>query len=826
MRVNPVGETEPSGQALSPTQGAEGVGYRRLVQGFGADVGSAAGGLANVTDSLANYMQQKQTEAQNFYAMQQLTKFQSDLSDQVTQRSRTFDPTGKSNFAQDVADLTTKQKQQFLESIPTQLQLEYSARADQVIAAVHQSAVKFQLDAADTYTRQGLTDAYTSAQQALDQDGSAANLDAQRTRLYAQIEASGLSTAEKQALTRKYNIGMESVSYKSEVRNGKVQLDALGVGSSAQAASLSLLSEFNPSADPATLKSSAAATEAEITKTVNPLVWAAQTDPVKASIIALAAHNNGQVPDSVKTALESGDANKLATAVEDAETDKGRGKIEASVIRGDTLLPPSRIDADPRYADIPYEDRLTIRRDAETEAAQDQTKAAAAAKAQHSAITNALFVSLSNGTAGQADIDSLKQAGVLDNIDDINKAQDTLKRYQGDTGLAAAGFSMLQKGIIFNPADDNHVKIENAMVKQTGGLDAIQNMDGKYAANTLVPMVRQMQDIPTDTVGLLTGMTRNADQRKALWAYDLLSQLQQASPNGYDARVPKDLAANVEFYRNAKDFYPPDQLIPMLRGGDTQEERVRNQSLREEAKGILRDSTKVQQVDSGVENSLTDLGWFHSATVPTGSGAINNFQSDYHDLFVDAYARYGDINLAKNAASELVKREWGVTSVGGEPTLMKWPPEKVGYNAMDGNYDWISKQVREDLKLPENEKFQLVSDDQTQKEFEAWQKGQGPAPSYEVIIKGQDGVLRSWVPDANDYNAPRRVYFDPAKEIAAQSLEWAKKAARSKIDEAQQVMQEAIQHHQETGHPIPPDVLDEQFSKLRVQTPENGGGGF
>jgi hypothetical protein len=758
-------------------------------------------------------LEEKFNQQQRFYADQQLLKFQQGLNDDLVQRGRAYDPASGATFVTDTASIIGERKKEFLASLPQQLQQEYSVRADQVAAPVHSQALKFQLDAMDDYSRNGLAQAYDAARLSLDQDGSAANLDAQRAKLDLLISSSGLSVAEQTALRRQYYSGIEVISYKSEVRNKRLTSDALGVGSPAQAASLDLIENFTQES-PEVVKAIAAAAEETITKSVNPLIWEAQSDPVKAALLSLVAYKR-ELPDSVKTALESGDKNKLAQAVEDLGGEQH--KTEAGIIRGDLNLPVSQLDADPRYANIPYEDRLAARRDADTEAAADATKQAQATKAQHNAITNALFVSLANGTAGQADIDALREAGVLSDIDDINKAQETLKKYQGDVGLAAQGMQMLQNGIIFNPTDPDHVKIENALVG-TQGLAAIQKMDSDYTAKTLVPMVRQMQDIPTDVVGTLTGMVRNANQQKSLWAYDLLTELQQAAPQAFDARTNEALAKDVEFYRNAKDFYPADKLQEMLRGGDSQEERVRNDTLRAKAHEILTNPTTSAVAMQGVQKSLTDMGWFKSpANVPVAGYAINSFQADYQELFTDAFARYGDTNLARDAATSLIKKAWGVTSVGGNPVLMKYPPDKVGYTPIDGSYDWITRQVREDLNIAPDESFQLVSDAQTEREYEQWRLGQGPAPSYMVVINGSDGVVRAWAPDKNGQHQARRVWFDPSLEVAAQTADWLKKRAALGISTAQQTLSEAVQHQQETGHPIPEDVLHDNISSMEQQ---------
>jgi hypothetical protein len=49
---------------------------------------------------------------------------------------------------------------------------------------------------------------------------------------------------------------------------------------------------------------------------------------------------------------------------------------------------------------------------------------------------------------------------------------------------------------------------------------------------------------------------------------------------------------------------------------------------------------------------------------------------DYEEIFREKYAANGDVSKSKVLALEEMKRTWGVTSVSGTKTVMKYPPER------------------------------------------------------------------------------------------------------------------------------------------------------
>ncbi len=771
-------------------------------QAFGAGVGKATQGLGQTVLSIGDQFEQQFEQTQRFATMERLADFQSNLEQEMQARAQTFDPSSGADFKTDISDLAAARRDEFQATVPIALQDEFSARANDIQNAATEKAYTFQIGAMSDFAKTSINQSLDDAKISLDQDGSVENLDAQRAKIDAMIDASPLTPAEKIAAKRVAYTGIESASYKSEVRNGHIDESAIGVGSAPAAGAAGLIADLD-NIDKESAVELANDAEQTILAAVDPLVWSTLNTPEQAAVISLVA-DTGTLPDEVAAALSSG--GDVAAAIEGLGGD--RRKEEAAVARGDALLDSAKLEADPRYSNIPYEDRVALRADAEREATQAHNAAVQEQKARNDAAVNALAVGVYDGSAGQMDIDNLREAGVLTDYEDIKRIQDLLDKKTEDLNLAARGFQMIQDGKSFSPTSDDDKKTLNAMIGKSG-LEALQNQDSAYGANVLQPLVRQTQVIPTDVAGLLSGMIRSNDMAKSEWAYDMLSQLQQVSPDAFHAQMDDTTEDNVALWSVAKQYYPPDQLQEILRGGDTQEQRVRTQALQEKARTLLSDKNLNVGGDvlslMGVGGGFFGAGAVDQVVLPWASEAL---MADFNQLFTEEYSRVGDVTLAKGLAVNMLQKNWGQTSVGGgPPTLMKYPPEKVGYTPIDGSFNWMNTQAAEDLNLAPGETFQLISDEQTRSELDSARRGEGFAPSYGVVITGTDGVwrmLEPWAPmQAN------RIRFDSAPFVADQEVAWAKRRMQGAEDDNAFRLGMAGTFSNLTGVPIPSSLLPE-----------------
>lgn len=769
----------------------------------------------NALGSVGGLLTEQASQARRFGVMQNFSAFGSAVDEKMTELKRNADP-ALGNFADQAVANYSNWEDEWLATVPDEFYDEFKTRAADIKANIARDALAFQYESTDNFFRQGVKDQLDASLLALDQDGSLANLDAQRLSIENFINTTTLTEAEKNALRRQTYKAIESVSYKSEVRRGNLELGALGVGS-APGKAVDLLLEFEGAGlengldyetNQELLGARVAEAEQIAVEGVGSLDrWAAMPERARAALISL-VDDLGELPQSVQQAIASGDLAEVANAIADLGGE--RRATEAQIALGTADMPEGMLDADPRFANIPYEDRLALRADAEREAAAEQAATQAQAKAAKEASINQLMVGILDGEKGQYEIEQAREAGILTDFADIKRAQDLIDNQNGSLVMTQRMQSLLAAGMTINPASDDDRKMFNAYIGEEGQM-ALRNKDMDYVQQVLIPAARTAGDLPTETVGLLTGMMRAQDPQQALFALDTLSQLEQSSPEAYNARVSSEVAADVEYWRSIKDYYPQDEVLSSVRGGTTQEERTKVTMLREEAKSLLNDgSVNISGMEayvSGLANTLGDLPSWRSGDPIMTTGTEKLLTSDFNQLFEREYARDGNETKAKERATAALARVWKVTEVGGVQQLMKYPPELTGYETWNGNHDWITEQGRAELGLRPDQTFQLVSDEQTRAEFQNWQGGAGPRPSYLPVYTDDQGNLRMPL-DAQ--GKPQRIFFEITPEMQAEKATIVEGAKRDlEAEEFNTMYNRALMHSIATGVPIPDDIMQE-----------------
>lgn len=786
----------------------------------GAQLGNQLVQAGNTLGSVGGLLRQQATQAQRFGVMQNFSAFQTSVDEKMVELKRNADP-AQGNFADQATAAYSNWEADWLDTVPDDFYDEFATRAADVKSSIARDALAFQYERTDAFFRQGVNDQLNVSLQALDQDGSIVNLDAQRRNIDEFIDATALTEAEKLSLRRQAYRAIEGVSYKSEVRRGNLDMGALGVGS-APGEAVDLLLEFDGSSlengldyetNRELLGERVKEAEAAAVEGVGSLDrWAALPSRARGALISL-VDDLGGLPASVKQAIDSGDLNEVAQAVADLSgTDDDRRAVEAKIILGTEQMPEGMLDADPRFANIPYEDRLALRADAEREAAAQQTADQAAALAQQKSAINDLELNLMDGAAGQYEIDQAREAGWLTDASDVKRLQNIIK--EQNEGLVAVQQiqAMVNAGMTGNPADEEFRKAFNAYVG-TGGEAALRQRDQTFVRDYLVPAVRTLGDLPTSATGLLGAMIRSQDSEQALFALDTLAQLEQASPEAYNARVSEEVQADVEYWRGIKDYYAADAVLEAVRGGNTQEARTRTTMLRKEAETLIADG----DVEINLRQTLAPNGWFQGDAAMV-AGTDDLLQRDFNQIFEREYAREGNLERAKQNTLTAMGKVWKVSEAGGQRLLMKYPPE-VTYPKWNDSHDWLTEQGLAELRANapgrEIENFQLITDEQTISEFQEGRTGGSSGPSYVVIYPDPEtGQLR--VPTVKrpgaggelfDTGVPLRLSFQITPEMeAAKAADFATKQENLAYETAIETFQNAQRHSLHTGVPIPEEV--------------------
>lgn len=198
---------------------------------------------------------------------------------------------------------------------------------------------------------------------------------------------------------------------------------------------------------------------------------------------------------------------------------------------------------------------------------------------------------------------------------------------------------------------------------------------------------------------------------------------------------------------------------------------------------------KSEDVNAIVKKELKD-GDIRSAFDPSFLGLAPNPQlafspetrqramGDYEEIFREKFAANGDVGLAKKLALEDMKKTWGVSSVSGTKTVMKYPPERSPvYAGIENPSEHIAAQAVSAIKDLngadiDRSKIRLDEVKNTGQRFMM-----GEPPTYVLSYVDKNGHVQT---------IPKQFYADPVPmrdtQTATRAAESAKIQERVNID--------------------------------------------
>lgn len=843
---------------LQSNRVAEGQGqlaYLQTPSNLGQGWNALAGGLRSLGGALTQFegqLKERDEKTNRFNALTALNDFESETNVQQTELKRNADPTGK-DFAKTATELYDKRAEDFLISkVPQDLREEFRYRLSENRQRALNDAYDFQYKAGDAWFRKGVEDQLIKAGNAVGQDPD--SLETWQKKMDEVIAATDLSEIEKAELRDKVNVNLAGITYFQKAKREALTTQDTGIQSfdnDLDAAKALIRKEEayaphtywdttahrtgygsdtitrNGKHIPVRKGDTVTREEAEndltyrlqeregaaVRKQLGDQ-WNELPNNVRAALYSV-GYNYGSLPSSVVKAVKSGDMEAVAQSVEALGANKTRRKREAAIIRGS-----STIDRDPRFESIPFDDRVQMRKAAESEARSEYNALEKEKKAQNMAAINDLHVGLLDGTKNALDIQKLRDDGVLTDYDDIAKANKILAKRDGDTSLATSFTRDRVEGRPFDPTDKDEKKKYNAWVGPEG-LNKLAARDSGYFQQYILSPFSQIGATATDVSGLMQGMVRGSNPQNKAWALDALAQMRDANPDAFAAQFPTAIQRQVDQFDDLKGSTPTqEELLDRISGGNTQQERDRRKVLETEADSILAKTTNgIPAIDTIMEELKGSFDTSYFGANPhyySNAMAAQAVETEFQQEFKKEYSVYGDVDKAKEAAFKTIKSTWGVSAVGDGATIMKYPPQMVGYQPSLGSYDWINQQVRQELKLAEGQKFELVSDDKTRQEFEQFRAGtREEPPSYRVMITDENGVTR----DARDAGGIPRIWFQKPEEVIKQEQD--DFDVRNTVKRLSERLTDIVEMHMmnntvNTGKSLPDGIIQEE-KEIREQ---------
>lgn len=409
------------------------------------------------------------------------------------------------------------------------------------------------------------------------------------------------------------------------------------------------------------------------------------------------------------------------------------------------------IENDPTFANIPLEDRMNLQNDAFHAAQGVVTAQNAAQKQLLDTARNQRYMQAEFGSGyGQTQFDQERQSTNLwKDFGDAEKMQHLLDEKNKKGADERLAVEMERTNAPFVNTEEGK-KLGNALFTVKGhatdaagndlsGLDRLANGDHDYVANTLIPTVQHINMIPPNVSSVLSAYTISGDPKRWKFGFDTLLELKNNANGAFNVYVPEEVRKDVAFYEQHKstERYTDEQLFAIMHPGPDDPNRQYEAALREKAGKVWNDGTLNIKglINAATAPPLLNGKVFASPAAFPSPKAEEAAMADLKTVFEDEYVRSGDAKAAFGLASEWFNTVWAQNNVGGELYMMKHPPQTVGYHPMSGSLDWMTRAGHDELHIPPDHTFRLMSDQQTADEYAKWQHDPAAPPASYVVIE-------------------------------------------------------------------------------------------
>lgn len=487
----------------------------------------------------------------------------------------------------------------------------------------------------------------------------------------------------------------------------------------------------------------------------------------------------------------------------------------------------------PEFEGLPLEKRIELYDKAIAASETMEAEQRAQAKAAYDQHKGSLELGIETGDIG-SELTILHDAVLTDaHKADLLASYRTKNEESIQTADALAAFEA--GALRVDPYDSKGKKTVDNMFKEIAKTVSPEDIQA-----TTEDIVRQTGVVPQQALNAIRGGLTSQNVQEvaaAAQAAQRLSAVDSAALSRRDGGSEAQTAADdFSYYVNRLNLTPDQAAQRLIDARDPQKQRDRK-ALEPLAKEFVKER---QEEDLG---SLFNDSWFGSdpaiGFTPAQEAGI---KAEYIAIAEDEFYRSnGDAEIAKNRAMERMKVLYGVTSVTGQKTVMKHPPERywpaIRYANKGKTLDYARNQLRRELKQIEPNidigNVQLV----TTPETDAMVKS-GEMPAYAVLYKDANGVYQSipgklWRPDVEAEERSIQLQRSIEERLEIQRLD----DARRQQEEQRKLRNLEEQRRQQSlrlGGQRPPaqeevditpdsgqDQIDQQRQRLLGQQPDS-----
>jgi hypothetical protein len=286
---------------------------------------------------------------------------------------------------------------------------------------------------------------------------------------------------------------------------------------------------------------------------------------------------------------------------------------------------------------------------------------------------------------------------------------------------------------------------------------AVATGDAQQASTAMMGLTNVPDDLLRGTLAMddvkesIIGASQSRDFDKYSAAVTTMDNLYNRAPQEFARIFGADAMDTLQDWQGRLRYMNPVELEAEFKRRGDPAYAARQEKLKTEGSVLAR---KIELPDIAA-----DLG----GPMPTDGNIAAVLAADHEAMFSQRFAATQNADTARQQAAERMKQHWG-PSVTNNGELMLHPPDRY-YPRINGNYDWIETQLKDELfaagygyevNSPRAGTSRvawphmLIADAQTESEA-----AQGKSPSYRIVVTNPHN-------GETDLLTDRRYNFDPA----------------------------------------------------------------
>lgn len=409
-----------------------------------------------------------------------------------------------------------------------------------------------------------------------------------------------------------------------------------------------------------------------------------------------------------------------------------------------------------RYAGIPVEQRQRAVAQVEQVRRKEAIDFTSQEATRYGQNINALQTNIANNTATAEDVQKAKSDGWLTDPGDIARLQGAIQRRDSEMATTRQAMTALQTpNFPWNPYSKDHRDMAEAAFTSLGG-----NMDA------LQTIVTKTNMVPATAATTLRGALVSGNSQQVQSALQTAANLVIANPNvftGVDGG--KELAAAALTFEHYVTGRGMSADAAVRRFMDEQKPEYQ-QDLKAKIKKEDLDAIVKKELKPGdIQGAFDALPWipFTDPQLTFNPEMRQRAMSDYEEAFRDHFMKNGNVATSKHLAQQEMRVTWGVTTINGARTVMKYPPDAArayaGIEDVPGSFAKQAQDAIREWNGAEVPRSRIVIS-------EARDTGRrfinGEPPTYTIGYFDQSGVFQM---------APKPFYADPERMRSDQTAQ-------------------------------------------------------